>query len=217
MPEPDRSPAWQAEPLPRGRHKLSADEVRDSQRERLLRAMLECVSESSYAEATVPALVRRARVSRTVFYRFFEDKEQCFLTLCDELGDELYADLVRTPARVEGGFSAVLDDGMERYLRWWSDRPAVARAWLLELPAAGSRAAEQRRRQLARFEQLLAALAALAREDGAARDDLDPMAPRLLALGITELVASEVRDGRVGELAALRPSLVALATRLLVT
>ena len=207
----ERSPAWRGEPLPRGRHKLSADVVRESQRERLLRAMLECVGERGWAETTVPAVVARARVSRTVFYRLFEDKEQCFLTLCDDLADELHDELVATPAQVAGSLAEVLDAGIERYLRWWADRPAFARAYLVELPAAGHRAVEQRRRQLARFERLFVALARLA-DDGAPPD---PMVPRFLALGITEVVAAEVRDGRVHELAALKPPLVALGLRLL--
>ena len=67
------------EPLPRGRHKLGADTVRASQRERLIRAMLETVAEQGYEATTVPRVVARARVSRNAFYEFFDDKTSCFI------------------------------------------------------------------------------------------------------------------------------------------
>ena len=49
------------EPLPRGRHKLDRDAVRASQRERLLRAMLQCVAADGYAATTVPRVAAAAR------------------------------------------------------------------------------------------------------------------------------------------------------------
>ncbi len=38
-----------------------------------------CVSEQGYPETTIADVVRVARTSRTVFYKHFADKEQCFL------------------------------------------------------------------------------------------------------------------------------------------
>jgi AcrR family transcriptional regulator len=216
-PDDDPPADWRGEPLPRGRHKLSADEVLESQRRRLLRAMLECVGEDGYARVTVSAVIARGRVSRNAFYRFFEDKEHCFLTLCDALADELY-EALSAPARGgEAGFDALLSDGMEVYLRWWVDRPNVARAWLVEMPGAGLRARAQRERQLERFEALFQALAAAARRERPDLPALDPLTPSFLAIGITEVVATEVRAGRGDALPGLRASLVTLATRLLAT
>ncbi len=65
--------------IPAGRHTLQPDEVSARQRERLVRAMGLCVSEQGYVETTIADVVRMARTSRSVFYRHFEDKEQCFL------------------------------------------------------------------------------------------------------------------------------------------
>src|SRR3954449_6066659 len=84
--------------LPRGRHALPAEEVRASQRERLLAAMLESVGEHGYAATTVPAVVAGARVSRNAFYELFDDKTDCFLALCDELAGQLLDALVALEA-----------------------------------------------------------------------------------------------------------------------
>ena len=46
--------------LPRGPHQLSRDEVRRSQRERLLEAMTEAVAEKGYANTVVADVVARS-------------------------------------------------------------------------------------------------------------------------------------------------------------
>jgi AcrR family transcriptional regulator len=184
-----------------------------SQRERLLRAMLECVSEYGYAETTVPQVVATARVSRNGFYALFSDKLDCFLVLCDELADQLLGELQEF--RASPSWEAALSDGMVRYLAWWRDRPAVSQAYLLQLPAAGSRALEQRARQFARYEGLFAALAARARVEHPELPPLNVFAPRILVAGITELVTTEVREGRTEGLPALHSPLTELAIDIL--
>ena len=54
--------------LPRGRSGLPADEVREAQRERLLRAVIAAVHTAGFHNVTVADIVRGARVSRAAFY-----------------------------------------------------------------------------------------------------------------------------------------------------
>jgi len=70
--------------LPRGRSRLPPQDVRASQRQRLLRSVIAVVSESGYYPITVADIVRRARVSRGAFYEHFANKEKCFLAATDE-------------------------------------------------------------------------------------------------------------------------------------
>src|SRR5258708_37726791 len=65
--------------LPRGRSGLAADEVREAQRERLLRAVIAAVHTAGFRDVTVSDIVRGARVSRAAVYAHFADKEDCFL------------------------------------------------------------------------------------------------------------------------------------------
>src|SRR5438309_3321484 len=117
---------WTAEPLPRGRHKLSPAAVRDSQRARIVRAMLECVGRDGYEATTVPQVVATARVSRNAFYEFFTDKADCFIAVCDEIGKELLAALLELVS--EPDWITATRAGTRRYLRWWQDRPTIASA-----------------------------------------------------------------------------------------
>lgn len=204
---------WRGEPLPRGRHKLSPESVRDSQRRRLMHAMVELVGERGYQATTVPDVVAAARVSRNSFYSCFDDKADCFLAVCDELATELLDALFAMAD--EGDWLQAVQRGMEVYLRWWQDRPAFSRAYLVEVPAAGARAVEQRDRQLVRFRAMFDALAARARAEDPALPPVPPLASRLLVVGITELIGEEVRAGRVGELDALAAELVPLVVALL--
>jgi AcrR family transcriptional regulator len=149
----------------------------------------------------------------TAFYALFEDKADCFLALCDELASEILEEL--TAFGGQGDWRTALDRGMARYLDWWQTRPAIARAYLVEVPAAGARAVEQRDRQFERFAAMFEGLAAQARREDPTLPPQGPLAPRLLVAGITELIAAEVRQGRLAELGALHDPLVELAARLL--
>ncbi len=195
-------------PLPRGRHKLSREDVLGSQRRRLIAAMLEQVSLRGYADTTVGDVVSAARVSRNAFYELFDDKEDCFLAASEEIGRETLASLyaqASAPTWIEA-----LRSGLGVYLRSWTegDRPRFARAYLVEWPAAGRRSQEQRDRAYERFAAMFEALAARARAEQPELPPLDPLAPRVVVIAMTEIVAQEVRAGRAEQLDELEPRLL---------
>jgi AcrR family transcriptional regulator len=195
-----------AEPLPRGRHNLSRDDVRESQRRRLIRAMLDQVAERGYPATTVGDVVSAARCSRNAFYELFEDKEACYIAASDETAAEMLDALI-SGAQQEDSWLDALRSGTRSYLRWWVDNPRYAAAYLIELPTAGRRALEQRDRAYANFAAMFEGLAARARAEQPLLPPLPPLAPRLLVMSITELIAQEVREGRVGQLMELEDEL----------
>jgi AcrR family transcriptional regulator len=200
---PNRKQApWTGDPLPRGRHKLPPEAVTASQRERLLRAMEELVGERGYEATSVPQVIAAARVSSNTFYRLFADKTDCFIALCEQHGDQLFAALAAPlgrPADV-GDALAGLDRGIATYLRWWVDRPAMARAYFLELPAAGPRAVEERERQYERFAALHRDIAERARTVYPGAPPLQEVEVTAAVIVTTELVAREIREGRLAQL-----------------
>jgi AcrR family transcriptional regulator len=59
-----------------------------TQRQRILDAMIESCAEKTYAATTISDIVAHAHISRTTFYKQFEDKRDCFdaaVTRCIEL------------------------------------------------------------------------------------------------------------------------------------
>jgi AcrR family transcriptional regulator len=204
---------WHGEPLPRGRHKIAPEDVRASQRERLVRAMLETVGERGYESTTVADVVSRARVSRNAFYELFEDKTDCFIAACDDAAAGMLEQLMAL-AGVPDWLEA-LQRGMREYLEWWSSRPAFARAYFTGLPMAGERAFAQRERQYTFFRAMFWDLGRRARAEQSGLLPLSELVPRVLVLTITELIAEEVRAGRTQQLDELEDDLVQLAVKLL--
>jgi AcrR family transcriptional regulator len=65
--------------LPHGRHGIPKEEVLANQRERLLAATAAIFAEEGYASLVVGAVTARAGVSRSTFYKLFDDKPDCVL------------------------------------------------------------------------------------------------------------------------------------------
>lgn len=204
---------WRGDPLPRGRHKLGREEVLDSQRDRLLRAMRECVASNGYGDTTVAQVAAAARVSPNRFYKFFRDKAECFLAVCDQDANELLTALFGLGA--ERDWIDGVRDGMRIYLEHWRARPQASRAYLLEMPAAGPAAAEQRNEVHERFVTMFAALAARARADRPELPPVSPVALRVFVAGTTGIVAREVAAGRLESLPELEDDLVKLVVTIL--
>jgi AcrR family transcriptional regulator len=202
-----------ADPLPRGRHKIPRAEVKASQRDRLLRAMAELVGEQGYEATTVPQVVATARVARNSFYEFFEDKADCFVALCDELGKELWDELAQFSGEADA--RTALRRGLVAYLEWWQARPVFTRAYFVELPLAGTKALENREAQYARFEQILRYIAGRARLEAGVDEPVRDVAVTTAVIGITELVAKRVRANGAHGLVALADELEWMLQRLL--
>jgi AcrR family transcriptional regulator len=171
------------------------------------------VAEHGFDAATVPLVVSTARVSPNAFYDLFADKTECFLSACDEIATELLTQL--TALITEPDWIQALRKGTAIYLRWWSERPAFARAYLLSLRAAGERADAQREHTYALFREMFADLGRRARAEQPELPPLSPLAARALVVAITEIVADEVRSGRTAQLHELGDEIARLAIRLL--
>jgi AcrR family transcriptional regulator len=149
--------------------------VRTSQRERIVRAMLECVGRDGYEATTVPQVVATARVSRNAFYEFFDDKADCFIAVCDQTAQELLGGLFELAS--EADWVRAMWRGAHAYLRWWQEHPMISRAYLLSLPTAGERAMAQRERHYAAFRAMFADLGRRARAEQPELPALDELAP----------------------------------------
>lgn len=185
--------------LPRGRHRLSRDDVRASQRGRILLAMAESVADNGYVHTSVADVLRRSRVSRETFYQHFTDKQDCFLTVLDRsalLLERFLEEIVRDePAWPR------FEAAMEVYLATLSAEPAIARVFFLESYAAGP---EAQRKRFAVQERFVAAVSGNFAADPAWQRLPDPgFAARMLVAAISSLVASALAGGRGAELPAL--------------
>jgi AcrR family transcriptional regulator len=191
--------------LPRGRHGLPREAVADSQRTRILTAMIEVVAGRGYTETRVVDVIGAAGVSRKTFYELFDSKEDCFLAAYDIL-------LAQVLAAAQAGFGLSpaapwperIETGLRAILAHLAAHPGEARFALVEVLAAGPKALSRRDAALREFTGFI--------ENGRAESTIDlPGSTSLtIAGGISELLYSEVLHGGAARLPARLPELVFL-------
>jgi AcrR family transcriptional regulator len=198
--------------LPRGRTGLPAEEVRAAQRDRLLRAVIAAVATTGYGELTVAGIVRGARVSKAAFYAHFSDKEDCFLAATRQ-GGQLMIDRVAAATRqLPAGTSAeeALRASIAAFLGFLAAEPAFARAFYIDMPAAGARAVQRIEAAQHNFARLNRAWHERARRDHPDWPAVPYQAYYALAGATTELIRAEVRQDKIGTLPGLADTLAAL-------
>jgi AcrR family transcriptional regulator len=177
-----------------------------------LRAVISAVADKGYQATTITDIVERARVSRTVMYREFPGKQDCFLAAI-EAGRELITARIREAMSEvsEGSLETVLRAISRVYLDACAQEPEHTRAWVVELAAAGPEGVKARTTYLDGFAELMSEIDC---RYGSGR----PRPPEhyvALVGGITELVGREVRAGTQVALSHLENALTEAAVAML--
>ena len=194
-------------PLPRGRHKLTRDEVEASQRFRLILGLAEALTEQGYATTPVAAILDRAGVSRQTFYQLYDNKLDCFLDALDLISDVLDGQL---RAAFDGTTGAPLERAaaaVERYLETLADNLPFARLYVVEVHAAGPSALLRRAELQRRITDALVALVGVTDADGR-------FACECFVAAVSALVTLPVATGDRDAVRALREPLVRQLARL---
>jgi AcrR family transcriptional regulator len=173
-------------------------------RGRILWALATCMATKGYQATTVADIARAARVSKTVVYAHFRDKEQCLLELYSRANDKVLATVrqAQDDARSAGlPWRDRLRAGIGAYLETLAAGPAVAWAALVEVQAAGRAALALRRDMIDRYVDLLTEVAAgLAQEHP---DEVRPVGRDVIVAavgGVNELMLARVERGEADRL-----------------
>lgn len=168
-----------------------------------MEGMAEVVAAVGYEEASVERVLERAGMSRRTFYELFTDREDCFLAAYDEamravlkLVTDAYLGCEMPERRIEAG--------LEAFLRFWAEDPAVARMCVVEVFAAGARARERRAEFMARFAALMEHGLGELRGD----TQLDRLAAQALVGGVNEVIYGPIDRGEVAKLPELAAEIV---------
>ncbi|MET9485266.1 MULTISPECIES: TetR/AcrR family transcriptional regulator [unclassified Nocardia] len=141
------------ERLPRGPHTLGREQVLQAQRERLIIAFTELVAARGYPAVSVGDIATRSGVSRTAFYDCFDSKEACADAAYERFITHLLAELGR---RLDGSeLDREVTAVLHAYFATLQQDLVVAKAFQLEMDAAGPIARARRRGALLRFAELI--------------------------------------------------------------
>jgi AcrR family transcriptional regulator len=168
-------------------------------RGRILWALASCMTEKGYQATTIADIAREARVSKTVVYAHFKDKEHCLLELYSRANENVLTRVreAQNEARAAGlTWRERLRSGIGAYVQTLAGGPEVAWAALVEVQAAGRPALAMRRAMIDRYVDLLCEVAgSLAAEHP---DEVRPVSRELVLAavgGINELMLARVERG----------------------
>jgi AcrR family transcriptional regulator len=177
------------------------DEAERNQRERLFAAMVATVAEKGYEGTTVADLVELSGVSRSAFYRHFDDKQACFLAAVEAIVDPTLKRLAgdeSTPPGVERARGA-----FESLIKLILSQPAAAKMCVVEIYAAGPEGA-------ALVDQMMdsvTAVAAALLEQVPERRGMPIELVRAIVGGIQKVIHKRLYRGQEQELLELVPQL----------
>lgn len=187
--------------LPRGRHGLPRELVLQSQRERLLAAVVRVTATKGYQASSVADILKEAGVGRETFYKHFKDKEDCFVAANDELVANLENE-VKAAYDQPGSWPQRVRLGLAATLEWFAASPEIARVMMIEMGTVGPIASSRFRDTFRRFTALL--------DDGREFIDDAPDLPNLSSIAggaVFARVYEEVALGNATNLTQLQPEL----------
>lgn len=159
--------------------------------------MVATVAEKGYEATAVADLVELSGVSRSAFYKHFEDKEACFLAAIEATVEPTFANLAgdeSAPAGVERMRSA-----FEWLVRAIVEQPAAAKMCVVEVYAAGERGAVLVDRMMDRSTEVLAGLL----EQVPERQGMPIELVRAIVGGVQKVIHKRLYRGQEGELPGL--------------
>jgi AcrR family transcriptional regulator len=198
------------DPLPSGRHRLTPEKVAESQRGRLLYAMVEVVAGKGYAATTVADVVEHAGVSRRTFYEQYPSKEACFLAAYDT-GVEIVLGRLRDAQAALGDIDwrARIRSDLETHMDLLAEQPAFARAMHAEILGAGQAALERRTQIFGIFAERSRGAYELARIEDPSRPELPAEIFLFQIGGLDELIRECLRTRGAAALPGIADATVA--------
>jgi AcrR family transcriptional regulator len=183
------------------------EELRESQRGRLICAVVDTVAEKGYPATSVADVIAAAGVSRATFYAHFADKEECFLASYDEGAKAIFSAMVGS-ADGHATWREQLDAVLGTWLETLDADRAFTRAHMIEFWGAGDAARERWASRRSSTEGLLMRLHKRARSE---EPDVEAVSETIVAAvvgGINRIAITHVLSGSPDPLVSLKPDLV---------
>ncbi len=172
-------------------------------RERILEAMLVASGELGYEQVAVRHVIEQAKTSRATFYKHFEDREDCFAQAYGDTAEWLFRRLIGA-ARRQPSWREGVRAGLAELLEFCANQPAIAKALLVEVHAAGERPLAQRRELMERFSHALDS----ARREIPSRQAPPPVTSDFIVGAIDTLLAAKLMDGDAERAPEMLPGLL---------
>lgn len=174
----------------------------ETRRQAILEAMVRVVGRKGYKATSVADAIEEANVSRTTFYKHFEDKHECFLAAYDMVVERVLGEVIDNcdPGapwleRMRAGLATVVE--------MFALDPELARTAIVEVAAAGAEARQRHWDAITRVTEFLAD-----GEEFAEGRELPANIGLMAAGAVSGLIFDELLTGRAERLPELLPDLL---------
>jgi AcrR family transcriptional regulator len=174
----------------------------ETRRQQILEAMVRVVGRRGYKATSVADVIAEADVSRTTFYKHFEDKQECFLAAYDLVVERVLREVIAS-CDGESSWLERVRVGLATIVELFALNPELARTAIVEVAAAGADARQRHWDAINRFTEFL--------EDGEELADGRELPENiaLMAAGaVSGLIFDELLTGRAERLPQLLPDLL---------
>jgi AcrR family transcriptional regulator len=174
----------------------------ETRRRQILEAMVQVVGREGYRATSVDGVIEEAGVSRTTFYKHFEDKHECFLAAYDLVVERVFAEVI-AKCDPELPWLDRMRIGLATVVDLFALDPELARTAIVEVAAAGADARRRHWDAITRLTEYLAEGEQLAGER-----DLPGNIGLMAAGAVSGLIFDELLAGRAERLPELLPDLL---------
>jgi len=174
----------------------------ETRRQLILEAMVRVVGRKGYKETSVADVIEEANVSRTTFYKHFDDKHECFLAAYDLVVERVLGAVIAN-CDGEQPWLERMRVGLTTVVELFALDPELARTAIVEVAAAGADARQRHWNAVTRLSEFLEAGRELS-GDRELPENLDLMA----AGAVSGLIFDELLTGRAERLPELLPDLL---------
>jgi AcrR family transcriptional regulator len=172
-----------------------------TRRSAIVEAMIRVAGSKSYLAASVADVLTEAGASRTTFYKYFGDKQECFLAAYDLAVERILCAAVGA-CEGKGQWHERARAGLAGVVELFAGDPALARTAIVEAAAAGTEARRRHWAAIGRVARLLEA------EQPAHGPSPLPANTAPMAVGaVAGLILDGLREGPAADLPRLLPEL----------
>jgi AcrR family transcriptional regulator len=174
----------------------------ETRRRAILEAMVQVVGRKGYKGTSVADVIEQANVSRTTFYKHFEDKHECFLAAYDLVVERVLSEVIASCDGEQAWLERVRI-GLAKVVEMFALDPELARTAIVEVAAAGADARRRHWNAITRFTEFL--------DDGeelSGSPDLPENIGLMAAGAVSGLIFDELLTGRAERLPELLPDLL---------
>ncbi len=174
----------------------------ETRRQAILEAMVRVVGRKGYKATSVADVIAEADVSRTTFYKHFEDKQECFLAAYDLVVDRVLGEVIAN-CDAERPWLERMRVGLATVVEMFALDPELARTAIVEVAAAGADARQRHWNAIVRFTDFLAD-----GEELTGGRELPANIGLMAAGAVSGLIFDELLTGRAERLPEMLPDLL---------